>query len=190
MSSSTDKLPEGIVTSDVVQGRHATLKLWQIAIAAVLVLLLGAGGGLYVLYIRGSHVTTAAKTQNSQPIPNDNADNPAKGLAQAQASVQAAQTDQQKAAAYQSLGTAYLNNTQPDQAVQAFQNALSAGGNVDKIPLLAELANAERTAGNKAGTVQAIQQLVQALQQSNNPEYQKEAAMYQQELQTMQGGGR
>ena len=188
MSQRNTKLSEGLVTSDAVQGRRQ-LPSRQVIIGICIAVLLAGGIAAAFWYYRHKALkpTVASEQAKQWYDPNDNAFDANKALANAQSALQQASTAQKKASAYEDLGTAYMNQKQYDKAIQAYQSALSAGGNIDKIALLTQLINAEAMNGNKAEEIQTMQQLIQALQQSNNAGYRQEAAMYQQQLKSLQG---
>lgn len=185
MSSSNSKLPEGLVTSDGVQGHHVIRMPWQAAVG-ILALIVIAGGGYYVYH---AHKASTAASQQSQPTKNAQLElDPKKELASAQAELNQAKTAQQKSAAYTNIGTAYLNGSQTDQAIAAFQSAISADPSHQEAALSA-LANAYMEAGQKDQEIRTLKQLVSVLQQSNDPALQAQVGQYQQLIQQLQNGG-
>jgi tetratricopeptide (TPR) repeat protein len=192
MSRHDTKSPEGLVTSDATQGHRHLSRIRQVVGLIAVIVIIATTAGVYVYRSHDLAKRKSALQEAHKPYqqPNDDAFSPANALAKAQAAAQQAQTAQQKASAYEALGTAYLNNKQIEQAVAAYQSALSASTTNDaRIAILAQLTNAYALAGRKSDVILTVQQLIQALQQSNNPAYQKQAAMYEQQLQGLEKGG-
>jgi tetratricopeptide (TPR) repeat protein len=187
MSRHDTKLPEGLVTSDVVQDKRRLVKRPRhILVISVIVIVLGSAGISVYRFHNAPMVATKStytKTQGS----NATLINPQLGVNAAQRTLQAAHTSQEKAAAYLDLGDAYFNNHQANEAIAAYQSALNADSSL-QIPALSSLGYAYAMAGERSQAINVFQKLISILGQSHDPAASANIAIYQNAIQQLQAG--
>ncbi|HEY7348113.1 MAG TPA: tetratricopeptide repeat protein [Ktedonobacterales bacterium] len=180
---------DSIVTSDAVQGRHWSTRYWRRAGLAVGVLIVLIAGGVVTLrVIRPPQPSAPHHQARAAQDPNSALIHPEQGVKDAQAELRKATTQHDKAIAYADLGVAYLNNQQPDQAIAAYQDAI-ATDSASKVAVLAQLSSAYYANGQTSQAISTMQQLVQLLQQSPDPNMQSQAQQYQKAIAVLEAGG-
>jgi len=194
-------VPNGIVTSGVVRRPQSRLRwLWLlaaglllVAVAAVSVILMYRHYGAKPAASPSNDTNTTAK--NTQTIQEQMT----AAITAAQQELAAAKTAADKASAYKDLGMAYFNNGQYDQAVAAYNNAISTDASI-KSQVLDTLAYVYATAGQRDKAIATYQELITLLQQQSNDGHNARvyegadpnaAAVqtYQHDIQVLQQGG-
>lgn len=173
-----------IVTSDTVQHRGGRKSL--IAVIAVLFIFLVIAGIETVAIVRHrlehspSHTATSTSTSYL-------ASHPSQQIQAAQTELQKANTPRAKSVAYEDLGTAYMNNKQGNQAIAAYQQALSADSS-NQQAVLAELASAYIQLGQTQQAINTLQKVVAILRQSKDPNAPTLIPRYELLIQQLQQG--
>lgn len=170
MSEHKAKQAEGVVTSDAVQGKRRFSLSKRVAIpvlAIALVAAIGGGGLAYKTYIYDpAHKKPKTNTSRNS---NDYLLHPDKQVSAGLADLQKAKTPEEKAAAYNYLAGAYLNNKQPTEAVDAASNSLAADDSTsNKLKALNVQAYAYSRAGEKDKAIAAFQQMIDIIKASND----------------------
>jgi tetratricopeptide (TPR) repeat protein len=186
MSSSSKKLPEGLVTSDTVQGKRRLPKKLIISMVPGFIVVAAVTGAL--LYLAHNHGPSRSRSsQSATKNANTSLIHPEQGVVDAQSRVNTARTSQEKAAAYADLGAAYINNKQADQAISAYQSA-AAIDSPYQIPALSGLGYAYAGAGQRAQAISTFQKLVGILKQTDDPHSKQAVINYEYLIQQLQQG--
>jgi tetratricopeptide (TPR) repeat protein len=191
MSEHKAKLAEGIVTSDRVHGyRRLRLpkKILLPAVSLIVIAVFGGGGFLvYKVYIQNpSHKktgTTSDRNSNAYLL------HPDKQVSAAQTELNKAKTPKEKAAAYDTLAQAYLNNKQPTNAVDAISNSLSADSSTsNKLQALNVLGYAYSRAGQQDKAIASFQQMIDIIKASGDDSLKQEIPRVQSAISEIQQG--
>lgn len=178
MSGKKAPAPEGLVTSDAVYHGHLIRRL-LLGSAALLVL---AGAGLGTYFAAEKFGLLSKSSSNDKPAQQVEV-TPAQAVNNAQAELRQASTSKEKAAAYSHLGSAYLDNNQPKDAVDSYNTALTEAQSVSDTSAqslaLSGLAVVYMQSGDTANEIKTIEALIPLLQQSSVPDDKRLAFRYQ-----------
>src|SRR5581483_1504949 len=157
----------GIITSDAAYHSGGRRRWLWLAVAAMAVVVVVAGVVLYGHNNRKapvkSNTTGTTQTKTAQTIQEQMAS----AVANAQQELANAKTPADKASAYKDLGMAYFNNQQYDQAIAAYNSAVSTDSSI-KPQVLDTLAYVYATAGQRDKAIATYQELIALLQQLSN----------------------
>jgi len=180
---------EGVVTSDAIHGKKLITKNRSI-IAVIVILIILAFAGLFV-FIHNNQSLKVNETGTTPKATNNNSKQQLlAAITKAQMQVNNSKTSSQKASAYYNLGAAYLNNNQATQAIAAYQNSDSAisSDNPNELGISIGLGFAYNAIGQTSEAINAFQQTINLLEQSNDPYLHNKVITYQTIVQRLQQG--
>ena len=170
-------VPENIVSSDSVRGKKLLNRVQIISIGLVVVVLILAG----ILFIYITQKTkTPSQSQKSTVVTTK------QQVVNAQNELKNATSAQQKSNAYYDLGSAYLSNSQPSQAITAYQNVKQSSSN--ELGIAVGLGYSYSMTGQNSQAITYFQQVVSLLEQSNDPVAKDKIPTYQNLVQRLQQG--
>lgn len=189
----------GVVTGNgagVWHGRRLALLI----VGGLAILILCVAGG----WLLASHLTLLKKTTTTNSPVDYSKLTPTAALSQAKQELKEATTTQDRAQAYEHLGSAYANNNQPQQAIDSYKTAVSelsqatgsttsgdgkASADVLQAGALAELANEYILTNQIPQAIDAYNQIIVIYQHSSDPEAKDLVTRYQNLVNGWEGKG-
>jgi len=178
----------GIVTSDSVHNRRfITTKFGIIGLVILIVIIAVVGVFLVVHFSINSSNKSQTSANTTKKQQNIKTISPLQALNNAQNELKNADTNQQKAAAYNNLGSAYMSNNNVPAAITAYQTAITTDSSTETTSLIG-LGYAYYMNGQDSQSISSFQKLVSLLQASSDQYEQGKASQYQVMIQLLQEG--